>query len=341
MDARCKSVLIASPDPREREAVSATLSAISDFRLIATARNLMECYAEIESRHPGVVLVAAVLTTQPEFEVMRALFETLDVRWLRLDRDDAARDRACAPRRKSDLFGVDPFCPAPVLAAHLREVSRHRRAERPPVGTGTAGRHVPPSDRLILIGASTGGIDALLQVLRKFPPDAPPTLIVQHTGKGFGAGLVDLLRRNCQADIRHVEHETVLRPGLVAVGAGSGAHLVLRPGRSLCAALEEGPPVSGHVPSVDMLFRSALPVAGRCTAALLTGMGSDGAQGLKALHDHGAQTVAQDEASSVVFGMPRAAIRLGAADIVLPIDRIGPHLLAGTRSGAASQGVAS
>lgn len=157
--------------------------------------------------------------------------------------------------------------------------------------------------------------------------DCPPTVIVQHTGAGFGVSLAALLDRQCRARVRLVTEPTALKQGEVLIGAGVKAHLQMAPGRSPRAELGDSNPVSGHAPSVDVFFESAAPFATRISAALLTGMGRDGANGLKSLRDAGAHTIAQDQATSVVFGMPRAAIELNAATDILPLEAIASALL--------------
>ncbi|WP_225030528.1 CheB methylesterase domain-containing protein, partial [Xinfangfangia pollutisoli] len=201
-----------------------------------------------------------------------------------------------------------------------------------PGGASAAAHPLAPArrfgaDRLILIGASTGGIDALLQILAAFPADCPPTAIVQHTGAAFSDSLIRLFARCAAARVVTAESGVALQAGTIMVGAGCRGHLTLRPGKALITEVTPGAPVSGHMPSVDMLFRSALPIAPRVAAALLTGMGRDGAQGLLELRQAGARTLAQDEATSVVYGMPRAAADLGAAERIVPLARVAPELL--------------
>ena len=130
---------------------------------------------------------------------------------------------------------------------------------------------------LVLIGASTGGVDALTTVLERFPKACPPTMIVQHTGEGYGKSLVQLLDQRCRADVVPARHGLRLREGLVCLAAGNKRHLKLSPQTPCVARLDAGPPMSGHIPSVNVLFKSAVPIADRVVACLLTGMGSDGA----------------------------------------------------------------
>ena len=180
--------------------------------------------------------------------------------------------------------------------------------------------------RMIAIGASTGGVEALQILLRGFPEDCPPTLIVQHVNARFAPSIAKTLDLACPAKVVLAESDMPLRPGNVYLAPGGDRHLSIGGSGALYAKLRQGDPVAGHIPSVDVLFRSVADAIGaRSVGILLTGMGSDGAQGLLAMARAGAWTIAQDEATCTVFGMPRAAISLGAAGIVAPIDRIAQH----------------
>jgi two-component system, chemotaxis family, protein-glutamate methylesterase/glutaminase len=197
---------------------------------------------------------------------------------------------------------------------HLRGL-RERRAA-PPRAAGRAD--------VVVIGASLGGPRALATLRRGIPADFPaPIAVVQHIADGFTEGLASWLATECRLEVREARHGEVLRPGRVVL-APSGRHLVVAEG---IAQLSDAAPVDTFKPSVTPLFLSAARAYGpRCCGVLLTGMGRDGAEGLKGIKDAGGVTVAQDEATSAVFGMPRAAIELGAVDRVLPIDDI-PRLL--------------
>lgn len=184
-----------------------------------------------------------------------------------------------------------------------------------------------PAARLIVVGASTGGVQAIARLLADFPEDAPGMLIVQHMPEVFTAAFASRLDCDPKIELKVTEAKPfdTIRPGHALVAPGH-AHLVVRrsPG-GYRIELADGPPVNRHRPSVDVLFRSAAQAAGpRACGILLTGMGDDGASGLLELREAGSWTIAQDEATSVVFGMPREAIRRGAARQVLSLDRIAP-----------------
>jgi two-component system chemotaxis response regulator CheB len=191
-----------------------------------------------------------------------------------------------------------------------------------------AGLHALSVNKPVLIGSSTGGTQALEQVLTALPADAPGIAIVQHMPEKFTAMYAQRLDGLCAMRIREARDGDRLERGAVLIAPG-GRHLSLRKaGGQYFAVVADGPPVNRHKPAVDVLFRSAADCAGAdVLAILLTGMGDDGARGMKRLHEGGARTIAQDEASCVVFGMPREAIRLGAVDLVLPLDRVARAIL--------------
>ncbi|WP_245897982.1 CheB methylesterase domain-containing protein [Pseudoprimorskyibacter insulae] len=283
----------------------------------------METFSTVEELLPKLVVIDEGLTRLAEFEVMRGLFQTLDVRWLVLGSHIPAT--TTGSKAGADLFGLSPNASGEELLSQIRSVVRAGR--RPAKARVQQSNWQTFGDSVILIGASTGGVDALLKVLRHFPNDGPPCFVVQHTGKGFGSSLIRLLDSQTGAQVVRAEHGMPIPRGTICVGAGIDRHLEIRNEKQPVALLVPRAAVSGHKPSVDALFASAVPLANRCTAALLTGMGKDGAAGMRALHDAGAATIAQDQSTSVVYGMPRAAMEMGGVQQQLPLDQIGPALL--------------
>lgn len=182
---------------------------------------------------------------------------------------------------------------------------------------------------LILLGSSTGGVQALTRILPMFPADCPPVLIVQHMPEGFTGPFASRLDAVSAITVREAQDGDAVLPGQALVAPGGRMHMVLaRKGRGLRVQLVAGDPVAFSRPSVDVLFESAARLAGaQTTAALLTGMGRDGAAGLLAIRNAGGRTLAQDEATSVVYGMPMAAAELGAAEAILPLTSIPARLL--------------
>lgn len=183
-------------------------------------------------------------------------------------------------------------------------------------------------DALIAIGASTGGTEAIARVLRGFPKDAPGVLVVQHIPPVFSRAFASRLNDLCAIEVQEAKDGDAVRQGLALVAPGNFHMLLRKQGGKYCVNVKSGPKVCYQRPSVDVLFFSVAEAAGpQAAAALLTGMGADGAQGLLKIKQAGAHTIAQDEPSCVVFGMPREAIELGAAQKVLPLDRIATALL--------------
>jgi two-component system chemotaxis response regulator CheB len=178
----------------------------------------------------------------------------------------------------------------------------------------------PNSNRLIAIGASTGGTEAIASMLAQLPAEVPPILITQHIPPMFSRTFAQRLDKLCRMEVREAVDGDAVRPGLALVAPG-GFHMVLD--RGFRVRIKDGPVVCYQRPSVDVLFSSVAMVAGaNAVGVILTGMGNDGAQGMKRMKDHGAHNIAQDEATSVIFGMPREAIRAKAVDQTLPLDRI-------------------
>ena len=181
---------------------------------------------------------------------------------------------------------------------------------------------------VIAIGASTGGVDALQEVIVPFPAGCPPVLVAQHMPAKFTELFAERLNSLCKVKVKEAEHGELLASGTVYVAPGN-YHMRLSNGAGgLCVELDQLEPVNRHRPSVDVLFGSVARIAGlRAVGVLLTGMGGDGARGLLQMRLAGAWTIAQDEASCVVFGMPREAIAMGAAKDVIPLNDIAPRLL--------------
>jgi two-component system chemotaxis response regulator CheB len=185
------------------------------------------------------------------------------------------------------------------------------------------------TDRLIAIGASTGGTEAIKDVLAAMPPDAPGIVIAQHIPAAFSAPFAKRMNGSCALKVSEARDGDRIMPGHAFIAPGDKHLLVDRDGARYVCRVKDGPPVNRHRPSVDVLFRSIAQRAGaNAVGLLLTGMGSDGARGLKEMRDAGAPTVAQDEASSVVWGMPGEAVRLGAADRVVSLARAAATVLA-------------
>ena len=321
-------VLVVESDPAVAQALVARLPAAEGFHVLGPVGTLSAAYHQAEHRRPAVVALSGEFAMAPELEVMKMLFEALGIGAVLLARSATEATRLAG---RADQLGWGLVAADGPLPAQLLSRAKAARQVQAPIPSAL-GSFDP--ERVVLIGSSTGGVDALAQVLKDFPANCPPTVIVQHTGAGFSEGLVRLLDRQTAPRVMEARHRMAIAPGQIVVAPGVAEHLQFSAGqRGL--VLRPGAPVSGHRPSVDQLFTSAVPIARHVTAAILTGMGRDGAEGLLELRRAGAVTIAQDKDSSVVYGMPRVAAEIGAAESILPLSKIGRAILASCRRCAA------
>ncbi len=218
------------------------------------------------------------------------------------------------------------------LADKIRAASRARvrQAPQPQAAARATDSHpLVSTEKLIIIGASTGGTEAIREVLTPLPPDAPAVLIAQHMPPGFTKSFAQRLNGLCRIAVKEAEHGERVLPGHAYIAPGHAHLLLARSGANYIAQLSDEPPVNRHRPSVDVLFRSAATHAGKnALGVILTGMGRDGAAGLLEMKRAGAHTFAQDEASCIVFGMPREAIALGGADEIVPLAEMSRRVMA-------------
>jgi len=293
----------------------------NQMSLMAAVTNLSEAYTIAEHRQPDLVALSGELATLPEFAMLAALIEMLGLKLLIYDlpKEDM---------RGSQFLARQPVldCSEDISAFLLRAEVELGVFNRSPVVPAAVSRQLKRS--LIVIGSSTGGIEALSTVLQDFPKLCPPTLVVQHVRESYLPGIAGRLNRVCAAEVTMAEAGCLISPGQVLIARSNSHHLVVPrslPGR---VRLDDGDLVSGHRPSVDKLFMSAAKHGPRAIGVLLTGMGRDGADGLLEIRKSGGKTIAQDQATSTVYGMPRIAAEIGAAQQILPIDKIGKAILA-------------
>jgi two-component system chemotaxis response regulator CheB len=211
--------------------------------------------------------------------------------------------------------------------ANLRAAAAHRPTG--PVSVLQAPTAMAETtDRVIALGLSTGGVQALETVVRRLPRTLPGIVVVQHMPEKFTAAFATRLNALCELDVTEARHGDRVLPGRVLLAPG-GRHMRLkRSGAQYIVEITDGPLINHHRPSVDVLFKSVAQCAGRnAIGVILTGMGDDGARGLRDMHEAGAVTAAQDEASCVVYGMPREAVRLGGVDDVVPLGDIAGWVL--------------
>ena len=226
------------------------------------------------------------------------------------------------PGRRASA-AVASLSPSPSLSADVILPAAHNASA--PLGRTT--------DRLVAIGTSTGGTQALEAVLTALPVDTPGVVVVQHMPEKFTAMFAQRLNSLCKIEVREARSGDRVLPGLALIAPGGKHMMVKRNGAQYVVDVVDGPLVNRHKPSVDVLFRSVAKCAGHnALGIIMTGMGDDGARGLKEMRDAGAHTLAEDESTCVVFGMPKEAIRLGGAAEVLPLTRMAEGIGRFTRS---------
>ena len=239
-----------------------------------------------------------------------------------------------------EIGAVDYFAkPTDNVAANLEECARElcekvktaaRARVRPYILRSPVSTRVgfDPGSSVVAIGSSTGGVEALITVLLEYPENCPPTVITQHMPAHFTMSFAERLDRLCKPSVSEARDGDVLRKGCVYLAPGGDKHLEVTGSTTLRCRLTEAPPVSGHRPSVDVLFGSmAASARDNAIGVILTGMGRDGAAGLLKMRQLSAATIGQDEATSIVYGMPRMAFELGAVEKQFPLEQIGKRIL--------------
>jgi two-component system chemotaxis response regulator CheB len=221
----------------------------------------------------------------------------------------------------------------PLSQAPVNSAVGQGKSSAAPVEMGSLGRI--STEKLVFIGASTGGTEAIREVLTHLPADSPAVLITQHMPQGFTSSFAARLNSLCHLTVKEAVSGERILPGHAYVAPGGRQFWIDRSGSNYVAVVEDGESVNRHKPSVEVLFRSAARAVGRnAIGVMLTGMGADGAKAMREMRDAGSFNIVQDEASCIVFGMPREAILLGAADEVLPLNAISRALVSKFRSSA-------
>ncbi len=279
----------------------------------------------IMAQHPLPVVICSSLAEQGCETTLRAL-------------EYGAVDIILKPRLGTKQFLEESkvrICDAVKAAARARIRRREPPRSIEPKLTADAVLAKPRSDamlqttdKVVAVGASTGGTEALRVLLTALPPDSPGLVIVQHMPEHFTAAFAHRLDGLCAVSVKEAADGDAVVRGRALIAPGNKHTLLVRSGARYHVEVRDGPLVSRHRPSVDVLFRSVAQYAGRnAVGVIMTGMGDDGAHGLLEMKNAGARTVAQDEATSVVFGMPKEAIKLGGVDEVVPLEQIVPHVL--------------
>jgi two-component system chemotaxis response regulator CheB len=311
----------AAPDPLvAREMIRALNPDVITLDIEMPNMDGLDFLERLMRLRPTPVIMISTLTERGSEATLRAL-------------ELGAVDFIAKPRLDIE-YGMSLF--ADEIAQKIRTAARARLRPLPGAGRSVPRGACPPplsfrrvgTEKLIMVGASTGGTEAIREVLVKLPPDAPAVMITQHMPAGFTRTFAERLNSVCSITVKEAEDRERVLPGHAYIAPGNRHMLLERSGANYIVALADTAPVNRHRPSVEVLFRSAAQHAG-CNAVgiMLTGMGRDGAVAMLEMKQAGAYNIAQDEATCVVFGMPREAIAAGAVDEVLPLTQIAPRVL--------------
>ncbi|MBP0616049.1 protein-glutamate methylesterase/protein-glutamine glutaminase [Jiella mangrovi] len=303
---------------------------------------------KIMAQRPIPVVICSSLASENSDVMMEALAA-------------GAVDVITKPRVDTKQFFTESrmlICDVAKAAAHARVRSGARREPKPAVEAkhladvvippisetriASLKRSIPVTEPIVAIGASTGGTEALAAVLTRLPATAPGMLIVQHMPAGFTAAFARRLNGMCAVEVREASDGDVVLPGRVLIAPGNRHMLLRRQSSRYTVTVQDGPYVCRHRPSVDVMFRSVAQTAGaNAIGVILTGMGDDGARGLLEMRTMGSHTFAQDEETSIVFGMPREAIQLGAAEKIVPLNKVASDVLRSAALATQTAGIAS
>jgi len=341
-------VLIVDDSSLVREILSQGLGADPGIEVVGTAADPYQARDLIVTLRPEVMTLDVEMPRMDGVEFLRRLMPQYPLpvvmvssltergKQITLDAleagavDIVAKPKADVARGLSAMMGE---LRAKVKSAATANVSRYKQA-RPAPGPKLVQRSLTEStDKVIAIGASTGGTEAIKEVITRFPATSPGTVIVQHMPAGFTKIFSERLNSLCAMEVKEAEDGDRVRPGRVLVAPG-GMHLsIQRSGGLYLAVVRPGPLVNGHCPAVEVLFDSVATQVGRnAVGVMLTGMGADGADAMRRMREAGARCFAQDEATSVVFGMPKEAHARGGAERLVPLDRMADAVFAALNS---------
>jgi two-component system chemotaxis response regulator CheB len=331
-------VLVVDDSPTMRGLISAVLNADPDIDVIGQAGDAMEARNAIKQLDPDVVTLDIEMPNMNGLEFLDKIMKLRPMPVIMvstLTHRGAEASLMALEIGAFDCVGkpqpgdVRPFGDlADKVKAAARAQRRTARRDPPPAAVDSPAANFKPGRKIIAIGSSTGGVEALITVLQKFPPNCPPTVITQHMPPTFTKSFADRLNRLCAPVVEEATDGARLEIGKIYLAPGGERHLqVVHPHAPACRLLDHDP-VNGHRPSVDVLFDSVAELAGRnAVGVILTGMGRDGASGLLKMRDAGARTIGQNEKTCVVYGMPRVAFELGAVENQFPLSSIGEEIL--------------
>ena len=334
-------VLVVDDSAITRKFISRILSDDADLEVVGHASNPIEARHAIKALDPDVITLDVVMPEMNGLEFLRKIMElrpTPVIMVSNVTQEGAATtiealeigaiDCVAKPSTTTDDFSEELV--RKVKVAAKAKLPRPQPREFHQVATRSGGKF-DGSPVLIAIGASTGGIEALTTILQDFPENCPPTVITQHLPARFTQSFADRLDRHCRSRVSEAKDGALLLPGNVYVAPGGDAHLQIVRSDTLRCKLLRSDPVNGHRPSVDVMFESvAANCRQRAIGVILTGMGQDGANGLLRIREAGGRTIGQDEATSLIYGMPKAAAEIGAVQRQAALGSVVSEIFAAT-----------
>ena len=343
------NVLIVDDSAVVRKVLSTELSRAPDIRVVGTATDAYVARDKIVSLHPDVITLDVEMPRMDGLTFLGKLMQyhplpVVVISSLTQSGSEAALralelgavEVIAKPSAAHAVAGEIPGILADKIraAATARFVRREAQAAAPEAGLERPPALLHTTHKILAIGASTGGTEAIKDLLVDLPADTPGTVIVQHMPERFTAAFAARLNQICPMEVGEAAHNQMVVPGLALIAPGNRHMVLCRSGARYCVQIKDGPPVHQQRPSVDVLFHSVARHAGpNAVGVILTGMGGDGARGLLAMREAGARTMAQDEQSCVVFGMPKEAISVGAAEQVVPLRQMPRRIVETLASG--------
>ncbi len=340
MQANKVRVLIVDDSSVVRAILKTTLSGHPSIEVVGIARDGLEGLAQIQALRPDVVTLDVEMPKMNGLQLLDRVGGKIPVSFVMCSTLTQAGAQTTFEALEKGAFDYvakpqGGFAGNPAFRGELHEKvlaaarakGRVRQIKRGM--TSQAGvRRLPPNNArgwVVGIGSSCGGTQALAAILPTFPSNFVPIVVTQHMPAQFTGPFAERLNKTCAMQVCEAQEGMPLTPGTILVAPGSHHLRLVRRGVQLCVKLDGGPTVSGHRPSVDVMFKSLAQMCGsRCVGAILTGMGHDGATGIRALHGAGAPTIAQDEKTSLVYGMPKEAVATGCVDQSVALSQI-PH----------------
>ncbi|HMA65542.1 MAG: protein-glutamate methylesterase/protein-glutamine glutaminase [Fibrobacterota bacterium] len=329
-------VLIIDDSAVVRQVLSSELSKTPDIEVIGTASDPYFAQDKINNLKPDVITLDIEMPRMDGLTFLKKLMAqvpipTIIVSSLTQKGSDIALeslacgafDVICKPGAAYTVGNISSILIDQIRAASRVNVNKLRSIIASSPSKVQSASLTVTTNKILAIGASTGGTTAIERVLLSMPSNAPPIVIVQHMPEKFTKAFADRLNKVCEIEVREASNNDSVIPGRVLVAPGNHHMILRRSGARYFVELKDTPPVYHQRPSVEVLFNSVAMFAGKnAVGVILTGMGTDGATGLLSMRQAGAATIAQDEKSSVVWGMPGEAVKIGAADYVLPLDNI-------------------